>query len=445
MQPKIILADDLSTAFFKSLESNNFNYALLTNNILTPNINPSVDFDILLNSHDFQEIKNLLIKCALDLKYSLIWLNPLNYLTGFVFVKVEDSVQTIKFNLFNGLIWRGMEYLSTKVILSNRKKYNDLYFLNSIDESIIIYFYYTLHHKKLKHHDKIINSLNCFEIKHRLKELFNFNNIHEFINVNNLNFGVKQYRKKIILKLFFKSFGVKYFFRLIKHLYIEYVLRLNFGYFISFSGPDGAGKSTLVDTLNTILFDLGITDKKIPNHLLSEKIPALHKSIFANKSRSKNQVYNKPYSVKPVSYFESFFRTVYYFVIFVIDGLLIFNRKRKNNIVIYDRYIMDFSVDTKRMRIKMPDILSKLILRILKFDNLNVLIIADANQILTRKDELSKDQLIYLLERYNNLSDLNKRSIIFENSNEIYESKLKFLKLIFLNLNNYYLKKINNN
>jgi hypothetical protein len=105
---------------------------------------------------------------------------------------------------------------------------------------------------------------------------------------------------------------------------------------------------------------------------------------------------------------------------------------------------MDFSVDTRRMRIKMPDIFSKLILKLLKFDDFNVVITAEADQILARKDELNRDQLDYLLARYDNLSNMCKRSTIYSNSNNLLQSQKDFLSLIFLNLNKYYLKTINN-
>jgi energy-coupling factor transporter ATP-binding protein EcfA2 len=440
-------ADDLVTIFFKKLNDNSIEYAVLRNYEGHPEKNTSKDIEILFNPSEIDNTLSVLMECAFNLGYLMIWSNPLDYLKGFVFAKVGDSVQTIKFDLFIGLRWRGLDYLSSKKLLDNRKEYNGIYVLDSIDESIVSYFYYTLYEKKIrnKYHNKIINDFKSAEIFDRLQYLFNSNNNQKLIkeSISDLNKSVLKNRKKIILKLFMKSFGIKYFIRLLKNIHTEYFLRLKFGYFISFSGPDGVGKSTLVNTLNNILLELGITDKTVPDHLLSEKVPALHKSIIAKKSRLK-QKYDKPYSVKPVSYFESFLRSCYYIFIFIYDGFLIFNRKRKNNLVIYDRYIMDFSVDTRRMRIKMPDIFSKLILKLLKFDDFNVVITAEADQILARKDELNRDQLDYLLARYDNLSNMCKRSTIYSNSNNLLQSQKDFLSLIFLNLNKYYLKTINN-
>jgi hypothetical protein len=447
MEIKFSISGDLIESFFQSLDDNNIKYAVLRNYLGLPLSNSSKDIDILFNPSEIDNTQSILIECASNLGYLLIWSNPLDHLKGFVFAKVGDSVQTIKFNLFIGLRWRGLDYLSSNKLLANRKEYNGIHVLDSIDESIVSYFYHTLFTKKIKnkYHNKIINDFKSFDIFDRLQYLFNSNNNQKLIeeSISDLNKSVLKNRKKIILKLFMKSFGIKYFIRLLKNIHTEYFLRLKFGYFISFSGPDGVGKSTLVDTLNNILFELGITDKTVPDHLLSENVPALHKSIFAKKSRLK-QKYDKPYSVKPVSYFESFLRSCYYIVIFIYDGFLIFNRKRKNNLVIYDRYIMDFSVDTRRMRIKMPDILSKLILKLLKFDDFNVLITAEADQILERKDELNREQLDYLLARYDNLSNMCKRSTIYSNSNNLLQSQKDFLSLIFLNLNKYYLKTINN-
>jgi energy-coupling factor transporter ATP-binding protein EcfA2 len=443
MNIKISFAGDLVTAFFKELDYQDISYAVLRNYEGLPEKNTSKDIDILFNPSETDNTQSILMECASNLGYLLIWSNPLDYLKGFVFAKVGDSVQTIKFDLFIGLRWRGLDYLSSKKLLANRKEYNGIYVLDSIDESIVSYFYYTLYAKKIrnKYHNKIINDFKSTEIFDRLQYLFNSNKTQKLIedSISDLNKSILKHRKKIILKLFMKSFGVRYFIRLLKHIYTEYFLRLKFGYFISFSGPDGVGKSTLVDTLNNILFELGITDKEIPDHLLSKNVPALHKTIIAKKSRSNHQ-YDKPYEAKPVSYFESFLRSCYYVVIFIYDGFLIFNRKRKNNLVIYDRYIMDFSVDTRRMRIKMPDIFSKLILKLLKFDNFNVLITAEVDQILARKDELNREQLDYLLARYDTLSNICKRSTIYSNSNNLVQSQKDFLSLIFRNLNTHYSK-----
>ena len=441
MKIEISFAGDLITTFFNELDVQEISYAVLRNYEGLPEINTSKDIDILFNPSEIDNTQSILMDCASNLGYLLIWSNPLDYLKGFVFAKVGNSVQTIKFDLFVGLRWRGIDFLNSSKLLANRKEYNGIHVLDSIDESVVSYFYYTLYAKKIrnKYHDKIINDFKSIEIFDRLHYLFNTNSMQKIIHdgISDLNKGVLKNRKKIILKLFMKSFGVRYSIRFIKHVYTEYFLRLKFGYFISFSGPDGVGKSTLVDCLNNILFELGITDKNIPDHLLSENAPALHKTIIAKKSRSNHQ-YDKPYEAKPVSYVESFLRSFYYFVIFIYDGFLILKRKHKNNIVVYDRYIMDFSVDTRRMRIKIPDIFSKFFLNVLKFDNLNIVITAEADRILTRKYELKKEKLDYLLTRYDNLSKTCKRSTKYSNTKNLIQSQKEFLRLVFKNLNQHY-------
>lgn len=443
MESKIHFAGDLIESFLQSLDDKNIEYAVLRNYTGLPFSNLSKDIDILIHPSKLEQSHFILMSCSYKLGYTRVWYNPLDYLKGYAFLKVNENINSVKIDLFNGLLWRGMEYLDAKEILSKRIKYNSISVLNEFDESIVSYFYYALYAKKIraKYHNKIIKTFESSEITFRFQQLYDAKNSQQLIQegICDLNKSVQKFRKKIILRLFIKSLGFKYLVRLIKHIYTEYFLRLKFGYFISFSGPDGVGKSTLVNSLNNIFLDLGITDKKIPDHLLSPSVPALHNTVIAKKSTYKHK-YDKPYSVKPVSYFESILRSFYYFIIFIIDGCLIFNRKRKNNIVIYDRYIMDFSADTKRMRIKMPDIISKLFLKILRFENINVVINAEVNQILARKDELNKEQIIYLLDRYNDLSSSTKRSIIFSNSKSIIQSQKDFLNLIFTNIQTHYNK-----
>ena len=95
-------ADDLVTIFFKKLNDNSIEYAVLRNYEGHPEKNTSKDIEILFNPSEIDNTLSVLMECAFNLGYLMIWSNPLDYLKGFVFAKVGDSVQTIKFDLFIG-------------------------------------------------------------------------------------------------------------------------------------------------------------------------------------------------------------------------------------------------------------------------------------------------------------------------------------------------------
>ena len=77
-------ADDLVTIFFKKLNDNSIEYAVLRNYEGLPEKNTSKDIDILLNPIEIENTQNVLMECASNLGYLLIWSNPLDFLKGFI-------------------------------------------------------------------------------------------------------------------------------------------------------------------------------------------------------------------------------------------------------------------------------------------------------------------------------------------------------------------------
>ena len=142
--------EDLVSSFFKNLNENSIEYAVLRNYEGIPKKHKSKDICILFNPSEINNAQSILKECAYNLDYLMIWSNPLDYLKWFVFARVENSVHSIKFDLFVGLRWKGLDYLDSRMLLANRKEYNGIYSLDSIDESIVTYLYYSLYEKKIK-------------------------------------------------------------------------------------------------------------------------------------------------------------------------------------------------------------------------------------------------------------------------------------------------------
>ena len=99
MITKSDFANDLVSSFFKSLNENLTDYAVLRNYEGLPEKNISKDIDILFNPSEIDNTQTILMECASNLGYLLIWSNPLDYLKGFVFVCVVRAyLHTIRTN-----------------------------------------------------------------------------------------------------------------------------------------------------------------------------------------------------------------------------------------------------------------------------------------------------------------------------------------------------------
>lgn len=438
------LASDLLQTFIDKFNNDNINYAILRNYEGLPEKNFSKDIDILIDS-DFQiDAIKILLKSASELNYQLIWQNKLDYLSGFAFAKlINEEVYSLKIDLFEGFKWHGCTYIDHNLIFDKTICHNGFRVPNKGHEAFIMIVYYILYAKKIKekYHSEIYNNVenhfsdfkeivyNHFAVKiaDKIIDLVQNKKIEELIQLR------KPIRNEIVFKsLRKKSIVIDYF----HHFKCEIFGRRKMGFFIAFSGPDGAGKSTLVQPFIDFLYDLGLSQTNKPHHFLTKNIPSLHKLPGAPKKYAK-QDYTKPYEAKETGMLSSILRTVYYYIAFLADRWFYINKMmHSNQVVIFDRYYLDLVADPKRIRISLNKGLVARLFNVLPKPNYSIIVLADKDQILERKDELTEKKLKELLISYSELPRKFKKSEIIYNKGTLKEGKIKIFKTLFTQLEN---------
>lgn len=431
------LASDFLTLFFERLEDQNIDYAVLRNYEGLPDINSSKDVDLLFKSSDIGIAKNLALDIAANIGYKCIWKNPLDYLEGLVFVKQQDKiVYSVKLDLFRELKWRGFSYCNSHEILKNRLSKN-VQVLDSIDEAIIMICYYSLYAKyiRVKYRDNLLVAMESENFSLRFMQLTGL--IWERCELN-----TDQNWKDLCqdLRIRFKrkfALSLREYRGFIRSTRLEYATRLRFGAFLTVSGYDGCGKSSLLESLISVLYTLGICDSEIPDHLLSAKVPAPHQLFIRTKRRAESS-YDKPYSSGEVGYMQSLVRLVYYFVAFSVDRLLRFWRMRRNTVVIYDRYVIDFLVDTTRFRIKNNLWIGRLFRFFIKNEHIKIVVLVEPSVSVERKNELTIEKAESLYNAYLEKAAIFPGTVVFFNNSDIKTSIINFNNHVFEALENYY-------
>lgn len=431
------LASDFLVAFFHSLDKEDIEYAVLRNSEGLPYQNSSKDIDILFREDSIERSRDLAHKIGADLGYKCIWRNDLDYLYGLVLVRQdEDKLATVKLDLFKGSHWRGFEFASTELLLSARQ-INSVYKLDSLDEAVVMVCYYSLYAKKIrkKYRERLLSTFSEKNFAFRFEQLTSLKWEHMSLNSesdwNNmcLNLNRRFRRKFAVSVLEFPSF--------INSCWLEYVLRTRFGAFLSVSGFDGCGKSSLLDSLNLELHSLGITDREVPDHLLSSQVPAPHQ-LFKRTKRITESSYDKPYSLGEVGYVQSLIRMAYYFFAFSIDRLIRFWRMRRNTLVIYDRYVIDFLVDPSRFRINRVPGLSYLFRVFIKKNHIKIVVLTDPVASVERKNELTIEKAESLYNSYLEMAEKFPSTVVFFNNSDLKSSRMSFNKLVFEALEKHY-------
>lgn len=182
---------------------------------------------------------------------------------------------------------------------------------------------------------------------------------------------------------------------------------------ITFSGVDGAGKTTILREFTSILENKYNRNVKELRHRPSV-LPILSAVKYG-----KNDAENKTQGVLPrtgknKSTLSSLVRFFYYLTDYVFGQIVIyFKYTRKGVIIIYDRYYFDFINDARRTNITLNKNFIKFFYRFVFKPELNVFLYAPAEIILKRKQEIDEKSINKLsvdyLNLFSNLSKNNKQ------------------------------------
>lgn len=193
----------------------------------------------------------------------------------------------------------------------------------------------------------------------------------------------------------------------------------NRGFTITFSGVDGAGKSTVIEHVAHKI------EKQLrkPVVLLRHRpsiLPILSVWTKGKEKAHQDTISSLPRQGKNGSFISSLIRFSYYYIDYLIGQFYIyFKYILRGKVVIYDRYYFDFINDSKRSNIQLSKKITSFGYNLLMKPKFNFFLFADANTILNRKKELSKATIEKLTNDYLELFENLKKKSNSSNYNAI--------------------------
>jgi thymidylate kinase len=172
------------------------------------------------------------------------------------------------------------------------------------------------------------------------------------------------------------------------------------GFIVTFSGVDGAGKSTLIE----------ITKQRIDKQLRKSVVVLRHRPsvlpIISAWTLGKAAAEQKAASTLPrqgknSSTLSSIVRFTYYYTDYVLGQFYVYAKYvLRGKVVVYDRYYFDFINDSKRSNINLPKWVTTLGYKLIMKPDVNFFLYADAETILARKQELDAVTIEELTDKY---------------------------------------------
>ncbi len=210
----------------------------------------------------------------------------------------------------------------------------------------------------------------------------------------------------------------------------------NRGFVVTFSGVDGAGKSTVIERVATMLDKQFRRPVKVLRHRPSV-LPILSAWRYGKEEAERKSVASLPRTGNNTSRLSSLARFAYYYTDYLLGQWYVYLRYvLRGYVVVYDRYYYDFMVDGRRSNLELPEWVTTMGFWFLRKPAFNFFLFADPETILARKQELAKDTITLLTRRYRGLFKRlgrGRTAAVFTNiENIVLEDTLRLIRRTLL-------------
>jgi thymidylate kinase len=382
-------------ALLSFLDQENIDYCIVGNTIKFPD-EVHGDIDIVVQPAKISLLNEFMCNFAKNRKIKIIQVFQHEQVAWYYVLSwFEDNLKPkfLNIDICGDYFWNGQLLISAKEILKERIQQKSstnktISFYTPNPEKALIYYFIKkvlkqeLSYKQLKYLCAEWNkdSAGC------MKQIGRFwvgNDIDQIVwaletnNYNELNDLIPVLKKSLRKNL---NFSIFHFYKELKRI-IQRILKPT-GLIVAFIGPDGSGKSSIIQN---IIHDLGPAFRKT-------YVYPLRPQIFLRKKKKSTAVTN-PHGKPPRGQLISFLKIFYYFFDYSIGYVLrIWPLIIRSTLVLFDRYYHDILVDPKRFRHGASTWLPQIIGKTVPKPNLWILLDCPPDILQSRKNEVTYDE-----------------------------------------------------
>ena len=367
----------------------NAEYAVLRNFEGLPEKNNSRDIDIIITRKSYKKIKKALVELIDRSGWKIItYLNSDRVVTWVCgCIDSDSNVEIIQLDFFFDTSLFGVRFIDAKEFIAHREFNGKIYHVNKEYEFLDKYMYDRAvgvqYPEKYKHVKEAVADNRLVAAK--LKKVFGTKSIEECD---------RRSGKRMLLHAALRNpFAAAARFIRFEYHRVKNYLCSRTGFSIGFTGPDGSGKTTVIDTiLERIAPVFGTAHKYYHSRpMLIGNLGEVAHSAGIKKEVDRN--YSDPHRGGKTGKVNSLLRLCYYSIDYIIGYFVkVKSVTRITRVVVFDRYYTDIICDSRRSRIYLnPKFLywwSKMFIPTL---NYNILLTASSETILSRKRELDED------------------------------------------------------
>lgn len=373
-------------------------YATMKFPVIPPySLSPYSDIDICLKKKDSIELVNRLKKHPLVQK---VLQTKSSFMSQVQIILINNEI--LNLDLIWQLKWKHMEMMNIGAVLERAQ--TNTYGVKAIhpgDLKTYLGLFYGLNNamvpQKYEHHisrdtehNSVVNSI--IESSHS-QQIIPQKSLKKAIKEQPANRGLSGILNR-----------VSYLFDTVYSLFNQR------GMIVTFSGVDGAGKSTIIERMR-YEYEKKLRRRVVVLRHRPSVLPILSAWTKGKARAEQDSANTLPRQGTNNSTLSSLLRFSYYYTDYLFGQFAVYVRHvLRGDIVLYDRYYFDFINDSLRSNIRLPKGLLKTGYMFLIKPDFNFFLYADADTILARKQELDKDTIKSLTKKYLDLFKTLARS-----------------------------------
>ena len=406
-------------------------YAVLRNYAGLPEENPSRDIDIIIRKTNFKKIKNDLIGIIEHSGWQIVTYLHSDRLVTYVCGKIAgDRVEIIQWDFFFDTSVFGIRLMDAGEFLEARQFNGELYHVSPGSEFLDKFLYIRAvggcYPEKYSYTKK--GAAGVPEVTDKLKSLFGVASVEE---------AEKTSGKKLLARALWSNMKRRPLGQIggIFEFLLSYAgnyFRSNTGFSMGFTGPDGAGKTTVIELMHEKVSPV-FGDAAVFYHFRPALLPNLGEAAHAaGVKKEVDREFDKPHRGGRKGRLSSFVRLCYYTTDYILGfWTRVKPHTRITKMVVFDRYYTDVIADSRRSCIYLnPKFLYGWGRWFVPSLNYNILLTADTERILERKQELGRKGIEDINAKLDYLS-VKKGYYLVRNDGNADEAVCDILQIVF--------------